>query len=116
LVVALTVSFTVSDAQAIGLFRSCSLDDALSSLPCFASLQMERSEQKAPYDLAFTRAAVDLRIARALLTGTTSFPDNRSGFSYRRGGDVLNSKAFCCQVNACESPRAPPLMDPPFLS
>jgi hypothetical protein len=111
-VVALTVSFTVCDAQQISVPSS----DLLSSVTHFTSFQMERDAQKSPYDLNITRLGQDGRLVRALTSSPERFPAAPRALQYVLSSAFPWTHPFCWQVNSCESPRAPPLMDPPQLS
>jgi len=111
LVVALTVTFTACDAQQIGLSSSCGLL-SLNRLPFF---QTKRPEQKAPQALS------PVQILNEALAIRGPFPSSRQlkitkKFQYILAPLTCWSAAFCLRLNSCESPRAPPLMDPRFVS
>jgi len=111
-VVALTVSFTVCDAQQIGLSPSGDLLLTTTLRPAF---QMKRPEQKAPQDLGPLPLYNQAFASRVQLNGTTVHPGGLNEFQYALVSAMRWESHFCLRLNSCESPRAPPLMDPPTL-
>jgi hypothetical protein len=109
--VALTVSFTVGDARHVTLSR---FFDS-SPLTFLASFQMKRTEQKAPNDLNLVRFSED-RMSRPATSAGSRAPVALRQFQYALSPLPRLSNHLCCELNACESPRAPPLMDPPQFS
>jgi hypothetical protein len=108
---ALTVSFTVCEASCPGLSRSL---QTLSPLLRLASFKMDRAEQKAPYDLNIIRGCETS--SERTFARTESM---LSGGATLAGGENLRlygPSPFSRRGETDESPRAPPLMDPPHLS
>lgn len=110
MVVALTVTFTVSDAQQIGLSSSY---DALLSNPTLAAFQMKRPEQKAPPAFSPWQATMEPQYNRKQLSGTPRSIHDSNYFQYALVLPTHWQSTLCVRLNSCESPRAPPPMDPP---
>jgi hypothetical protein len=98
---ALTIALTVFDAPRIS-FPAMSQAPALARLPSF---QMERTAQKAPYDLTFWRVFDNLRKERGLAAEDALLPLDlpRSLMVFADAHEFSPG-----QNNAFESPRAPP--------
>jgi len=110
--VALAVTLTVCDAQQVGLSPSYRF---LLLSPDLASFQMKRVEQKAPKDLFIYRASDESLASRSQLSGGSRELCSPKVFRYALAPTADLHTPFCQRVNSCESPRAPPLMDPPIL-
>ena len=111
LAVALTVSLTLCDADELGASRSC-LSSACAYL---SSFQMERPAQKAPRDLSFWRLTEDAGMSRTLASSGSRVVDDELGFRYTLGASRPWLQLLGSQINAFESPRAPPREGPvPF--
>jgi hypothetical protein len=110
--VALTVTFTVCDAQQIGLSPSGSF---LLPNKNPASWQMMRPEQKAPLVLVSLRVSNQALANRKQATATFRYYDKSQGFRYALilPGCPLNT--LCSQPNSGERTRGPPRMDPPLF-
>jgi len=111
LVVALSVTLTVCNAQQVGLspsYRFLFMNQDL------ASFQMKRTEQKAPQAMGPWVAYSETASSRGPATGFSRYLHGNEAFQY-----ALHPLAgcpdsyFCLRLNSCESPRAPPPMDPP---
>ncbi len=110
MLVASAVVLTLGDAKQTGLSPSPAF--LLLPLKNLVSFQFNRSEQKAPQDLGPVRIA-DLTLSiRGIFSDGSRFIDGSQCFQYALTAPVW-SKPFCPRLNAFESPRAPPLMDPP---
>jgi hypothetical protein len=110
LVVALSVTFTVCDAQQIGLSPS---DGSSSFSARLASYQTKRPEQKTPQVILGPMLVSD-ESAATRLAGSSRLGDANNYFQYGLAQALFWSVSFCPRLNSCESPRAPPLMDPPL--
>jgi hypothetical protein len=108
--VALTVTFTVCDAQQIGL--SPSMESLLITGNRLA-FQIKRPDQKAPQDLGPTRLVNEAYASRGQISGGSRHLDGAQAFQYMLAAPISWASPFCQRLNSCESPRAPPLMDPP---
>jgi hypothetical protein len=103
------VILALGDAKQTGLPSSGAF---LLPLKNLVSFQFNRSEQKAPQDLGPVRIA-DLTLGiRALFSDGSRFIDSSKCFQYTLQAPAW-AKPFCPRLNSFESPRAPPLMDPP---
>ncbi|MCE0497201.1 MAG: hypothetical protein LV481_04560 [Methylacidiphilales bacterium] len=110
LLAASAVILSLGDAQQTGLSPSQAL--LLLPLKNLVSFQFNRSEQKAPQDLGPIRIA-DLTLGiRGIFSDGSRFMDGAKCFQYAFQAPAW-SKPFCLRLNAFESPRAPPPMDPP---
>jgi hypothetical protein len=110
--VALTVTFTVWDAQQIGFSTPVG---SLLPIKNLVALRMMRPEQKAPPVLASLRASIQTNSSRKQATGSPRTFDDSNCFRYALAlpGDWLND--LCSQPKSGESTRGPPRMDPPTL-
>jgi hypothetical protein len=108
--VALSVTFTVCDAQQIGLSPS---DGSSSFRANFASYQTKRPEQKAPQVILGPMLVSD-ESATTRLAGSPRLGGANNYFQYGLAPANRWPASFCLRLNSCESPRAPPLMDPPI--
>jgi hypothetical protein len=109
---ALTVTFTVCDAQQV---RLSSPEDFLLPIKNFVSLRMMRTEQKAPLILAPFRISNEIFASRKQGAGT---PRNFGGLKNFRYALLLPDcwlNPLCPQPNSGESTRGPPRMDPPIF-
>jgi hypothetical protein len=113
--VAFTVSLTVCNAGS-ALALSPQLYGGLPAFTFLSSFQIKRPEQKAPHDLNVIRVSSDQRISRSFASGAAQFTERSGGVQYLGVADSLGGNAFGSSTDSCESPRAPPLMDPPFFS
>ncbi len=52
---------------------------------------------------------------RSLAGGLSRYLDGAKTFQYALAPEPSLGNPLCVRVNSCESPRAPPLMDPPIL-
>jgi hypothetical protein len=111
LVVALTVTFTVCDAQQIGLSPASVFSLSYQNLSAF---QTKLDEQKATQDLPTLMIPNQLVSAREQGAGTGRENETTLIFSYLLMPGICWTNPFCLRLNSCESPRAPPLMDPPI--
>ena len=112
LMAASAMILALGDAKQTGLSPS----QALLLLPIknLVSFQFMRNEQKAPQDLGPIRIA-DLTLGiRAIFSDGSRFIDGSKCFQYTFRTPAW-SKLFCPRLNAFESPRAPPPMDPPMF-
>ena len=108
---ALTVTFTVCDAQQISLSSSEGPSLPLQNLALMHSV---RPEQKAPPALTPLRSGNEVFVARKQIAGTPrSYGDN--GFRYAFLSTENWFKPLCPQPNSGETNRGPPRMDPPTL-
>ena len=107
---ALIVTFTVCDAQQIGLSPS----DASLLQKNLAAVRTVRPEQKTPPVLAPLRVSNQAFASRKQASGTPRYFDGSKCFRYALipPGGWLNT--LCSQPNSGESTRGPPRMDPPF--
>ena len=105
LAVALTVTFTVCDAQQIGLSPSVAF---LPPDKNPALLRMMRPEQKAPLLLVPLRVSDQALVNRKQPTGTLRHDDDSHGFRYALilPGSLLTT--LCSQLNSGERTRGPP--------
>jgi hypothetical protein len=110
LAVALTVTFTVCDAQQIGLSPS---GDLLLMTLRPVSFQTNRPVQKTPSDLGPLRLSNEGLASRSQFAGSSRNPNDSKGFQYSLVVPICWAKPFFLRLNSCESPRAPPPMDPP---
>jgi hypothetical protein len=109
--VAFTVTFTVCDAQQIGLSPS---GDLLLTTQRLVSFQIKRPVQKTPSDLGPLRISNGGLVGgRSQLSGSSRQLDDSKGIQYSLMAPVCWAKPFFLRLNSCESPRAPPPMDPP---
>ncbi len=111
IVMALTVTFTVCDAQQIGLSSSY----GYLSLKNVIAFQTKRPEQKAPLALNPLRLGNEALALKLPLSASTRLSDDLKAFQYALPLADGCAADFCLRLNSCESPRAPPLMDPPTL-
>jgi hypothetical protein len=115
LAVAFTVGFSVCNAGS-ALALSPQVCGNLPSFAFLSSFQIKRPEQKTPHDLNVVRATSDPRVSRSSASGSVlfaeTFPENQT----LGAGNALGWKIFGTTTDSCESPRAPPLMDPPISS
>jgi hypothetical protein len=109
-VVALTVTFTVCDAQQIGL-----------STPGFSFSPRNSAfvpgvspEQKTPPQLGPVPSSNQPLASRGQLSGSPGSYDGSGGFRYGVLSLAGWLRAFGPQLNSGESTRGPPLMDPPI--
>lgn len=109
LVVALTVTFTVCDAQQIVLSAS----RAMPSLDGLSFFQTKLPEQKAPQALGPIPIFNETMAIRGT-SGSSRHLRNPRDFQYAFAPLALRSASFCLRLNSFESPRAPPFMDPPI--
>ncbi len=109
---ALTVTFTVCDAQQIGLSPS---DGCLLSGTSVASMPMMRPEQKAPPILASLRISNQAFASRKQTSGTPRSFDGSRCFRYALISPECWLQTLCPQPNSGESTRGPPRMDPPIF-
>ena len=111
LVVALSVTLTVCDAQQVGLspsYRFLFMNQDL------ASFQMKRTEQKAPQAMGPWVAYIEAAASRGPATGFSRYLHRNEAFQYALSPlSGTSDPYFCLRLNSCESPRAPPPMDPP---
>ena len=110
LVVALSVTLTVCDAQQVGLSPSYSFLLISQDLTPF---QMKRTEQKAPQDLSAWQAFDPSVSSRPQVSGAARYLNNTKAFQYALAPVACLRDPFSLRINSCESPRAPPPMDPP---
>ena len=110
LVVALSVTLTVCDAQQVGLSPSYRF---LLISPDLAAFQNKRPEQKAPQAMGTWRIFNQTLSSRGPASGASRYLDGTKAFQYALAPLTCLSSPFCLRVNSCESPRAPPRMDPP---
>ena len=108
---ALAVIITLGDAKRISLSPSFAL--RLLPLSNLAAFQIKRGEQKAPQDLGPVRFSYDALSIRSLFSSGSRFINGSKGFQYVLVPVACWPNPFCLRLNSCESPRAPPLMDPP---
>ena len=111
LVVALTVTFTVCDAQQTGLSTSYGASSCGKRL----LFQTKRPEQKAPQALSPVQIFNETLAIRGSSSGSSRVLGNSRDFQYALPSMDCWSGSFCLRLNSCESPRAPPLMDPPIF-
>jgi hypothetical protein len=105
---ALTVTFTVCEAHQLP--SSSSLAPSWTGASLF---QIKRGEQKAPRHLSlFVGLGQNYNNREAL--GASRFLDGANRFQYVLAILPGWTDPFCQRTNACESPRAPPTMDPPI--
>jgi hypothetical protein len=112
LAVALTVTFTVCDAQQIHLSPS---EGFLLPIKNLVSLQMMRTEQKAPPILAPFRISNQIFASRKPAPGTPRHFDDSKCFRYALILPDCWLNPLCSQPNSGESTRGPPRMDPPIF-
>ena len=109
LAVALTVTFTVCDAQQIGLSSS---EGFLLSKTNLELSRTVRPEQKTPPVIAaFTNPTL---VSRKQVLESTSGFDALTSFRYGPMTLPRRLAPLCLHPNSRESTRGPPLMDPPF--
>ena len=109
---ALTVTFTVCDAQQVGLSPSGAFLLATHNL---ASLRTVRPEQKAPPTITPVRVCNEAFVIRKQVTGTPRAYDRSNGFSFAFISSDSWLKPLRPQPNSGETNRGPPRMDPPTL-
>ncbi len=109
---ALTVTFTVCDAQQISLSAS---EGLLSSVTSLALMHSVRPEQKAPPTLTPLRVCTESFVTRKLIAGTPQTYDHSNGFHYAYISSDSWFKPLCPQPHSGETNRGPPRMDPPTL-
>ena len=110
LVVALSVTFTVCDAQQVGFSPSYRF---LSITQDLAFFQMKRTDQKSPQAMEPWRVINQLSSNRALAVGGSRHFESLKPCRYALLIPTSETTPFCLRLNSCESPRAPPPMDPP---
>ena len=110
-VLALTVTFTISDAQQFG-FSPCGKSHLALNVPSF---QTKRTEQKTP--LALNPASIfnETLAMRGPLSGSSRHLETLKNFQYNLVPLLCWSGSLCLPLHSCESPRAPPPMDPPYF-
>jgi hypothetical protein len=110
--VALTVTFTVCDAQQVGFSPSGSFVSPLKNL---AFLRTVRPDQKTPPVLAPLTISTQTFVSRKQGSGTPRYFDGSKCFRYA----LISSSAWlltlCSQSNTGGNTRGPPFMDPPIL-
>jgi len=112
LAVALTVTFTVCDAQQIGLSPS---DGSLLLKPTLALLRTVRPEQKTPPVLAPLRLTYQSFASRKQASNLPRALSRSTGFRYTLILADSWFKPLCPQPNSGETTRGPPRMDPPIF-
>jgi hypothetical protein len=112
LAVALTVTFTVCDAQQTGLSPS---DDFLLPIKNLASSRMMRPEQKAPPILAPLRISNQAFASRKQASGPARSFDESKCFRYALIAPACWLNTLCPQPNSGESTRGPPRRGPPLF-
>jgi hypothetical protein len=112
LAVALTVTFTVCDAQQVGLSPSAIF--LLASKNYFA-LRMMRPEQKAPPILAPMRVSNQAFASRKQAAGIPRQFNGLHFFRYALISQNCGLDALISQPNSAEKTRGPPRLGPPFL-
>jgi len=110
--VALTVTFTVCDAQQTGLSPSSGLFFPINNI---ASLQTMRPEQKAPPILAPLRISNQALVSRKQVIGTPRYFDGFNGSRYSLVPPGCGLNTLCSQSHSGESNRGPPLRGPPIF-
>ncbi len=109
---ALTVTFIVCEAN------QASLSSASSTLALLAQQRMafeiKRPEQKAPHGLASAQFCQQPLTYRYLPSGGTRLVDETREFAVGEALPIYWTTSLPLYPNSCESPRAPPLMDPPI--
>jgi hypothetical protein len=110
--VALTVTFTVCDAQQIGFSPSGGLVFPTKTL---AYLRTVLPEQKAPPTLAPLRLTNESLVSRKQPSGTVPATDVSRCFRYALVS-LGQLDPLCPQINSEQNTRGPPRMDPPTLS
>jgi hypothetical protein len=108
--VALTVTFTVCDAQQIGLSPS----DGLALPYKIALMHSVRPEQKTPPTLTPLRVCSEAFVIRKQVSGTPRAYDRSNGYRYAFVSSDSWLKPLCPQPNSGETNRGPPRMDPPI--
>ena len=107
--VASAVIFGLGDSRIIGLSPSSG-----AFFSHIALVQTKRSEQNAPRDLGPTRLLTNaLGVRPAASSGARLF-EGPGRFSLYRLPYDNSGNEFCLRLDLFESPRAPPLMDPPL--
>jgi hypothetical protein len=109
--VALTVTFTVCDAQQIGLSPS---DSSFSSGKRTVAIRTVRPEQKAPPVLAPLRLVNTAFSSRKQASGNPRAFDGYPDFRYAWITPFQQLDALISQPKTGEITRGPPRMDPPF--
>ena len=109
--VALTVTFTVCDAQQIGLSPS---DGSSLAIKYLASWRTVRPVQKAPPILAPLRVTSQSFASRKQATGTPRYFDVSKCFRYALVSPACGLKGLSSQQKSGETTRGPPRMDPPI--
>lgn len=110
---ALSVTFTVCDAQQIGFSSSGVF---MSTTQRLAFQQFKRPAQKTPSDLGPLRISDQGLAGRSPLFGSSRDLNGTNCFQYNLVLPICWAEPFSLRPNSCESPRAPPLMDPPTFS
>jgi hypothetical protein len=110
--VALTVTFTVCDAQQMGLSPSGSL---LSTTKNLAFMGTVRPEQKTPPALTPLRLVNEAFVSRKQVSGTPCSFDGARCFRYALATPDSWFKPLCPQPNSGESTRGPPRGGPSLL-
>ena len=109
--VASAVAFALGEAPLPGVSPTAGF---LLPTASFSAFQIKRSEQNSPESLIPVQnidwATTD-RIAGA---DAGQGLNGENGFRYALAPLPGWSNPFCLRLNSCESPRAPPRMDPPF--
>ena len=109
---ALTVTFTVCDAQQIGLSPSGPL---LLPIKNLASLRTMPPEQKAPPVLGPLSNSNQAFVSRKQAAGTPRHFDGSKCFRYALISPRCWLHTLCSQPNSGENTRGPPLRGPPFF-
>jgi len=107
-VVALTVTFTVCDAQQFGLSASSTIAPFKLEL----TFETKRPEQKAP-EIIGPMGIVNQAFAIRGPAGSWRSAEGLNSIQYALISPGHSPGPFCLRLNSCESPRAPPPMDPP---
>jgi hypothetical protein len=110
--VALTVTFTVCDAQQIGLSPSGSL---LLPIKNPASMRMMIPEQKAPPVLAPWSISNQAFVSRKQSAGAPRYFDGSKCFRYALISPRCWLHTLCSQPNSSENTRGPPRRGPPLF-
>jgi len=108
--VALSVTLTVCDAQQVGLSTSYRF---LLTTQAVASFQSKRAEQKAPQAMSPWLIFNETQSSRGQASSGSRYLDGTKAFQYVLAPFTSHTSPFCLRLNSCESPRAPPRMDPP---
>jgi hypothetical protein len=109
--VALTVTFTVCDAQQIGLSPSGGL---LLPIQKLVLLRSVRPEQKTPPAMTPLRVCTEALVSRKQFSGTPCSYNDINRFRYALISADSWLQPLCPQPKSGETNRGPPRMDPPF--